>query len=200
MDRRWPLVLVEGGAEVELNFSAFGRRYNKPAVVDKKFDKIRKLSVPIGDLVNDDRDDDDHDGDQQESSLEDYLNDQITLILWFKDQDPTPIYTIDARQVSLGQENSVRPSQKTALERSQLLLSGAKHYPARSRYKSSADLSEFPLVRLKFKQAEAADSGRYKCRVDFKRSPTVNEMIELLVKGKQSRAWRLDTLLVRAKV
>lgn len=166
--------------------------------------------------------------------------DLVSLIFWFKDDNPAPIYTLDARQVALPDKLSDlelasktpsfsatdqhsgqrRPSNSNStsakrddtsggaghhlqhpasrLSHQQLinlankrLMANSRHYPgklageqltSRLLLDTSADL--FPLVRLRIDKAQASDTARYKCRVDFRRSRTVSQVVRLLVKGK----------------
>lgn len=130
--------------------------------------------------------------------------DLVSLVFWYKDDNPTPIYTLDARQVTLsglqlsnGQPDksgsSADPNTTTTGRRrsnlaiNRLMLAGAKHYPTQrsGRPPLSVDgSSRFPLLTLDLPAVEARDSGRYKCRVDFRRSPTISQSVRLLVEGK----------------
>lgn len=96
--------------------------------------------------------------------------DQISLVFWYKDQNPSPIYTLDARHFDRSAQNK-HP------------LAHAKHYQSDTKYK--LDLaSQFPLIKLLILSGSAEDSGDYKCRVDLRQSATINRVIRLLVQGK----------------
>ena len=121
----------------------------------------------------------------------------VSLIFWYKDDDPRPIYTLDARQVSLtasespnlpkfGAPNSTPASANgTFLARNRHLLLAAKHYSTSERLHLETQ-SNFPTLELLIEEAETLDSGQYKCRVDFRRSRTLNQLIELLVEGESA--------------
>lgn len=73
------------------------------------------------------------------------------------------------------------------------LISQATHYPGSlggaqlaSRLVLDSSPDQFPLVRLRIEPVQAADTATYKCRVDFRRSRTVSQVVRLLVKGEQS--------------
>ncbi|KAG8185952.1 hypothetical protein JTE90_013612 [Oedothorax gibbosus] len=82
---------------------------------------------------------------------EDDIDDAIALVLWYKDEATTPIYSLDARQGTLDQ---------------------ARH-AAKDELGTRARLSiaERPAV-LKLDPALVEDEGEYKCRADFKKART----------------------------
>lgn len=181
------------------------------------------------------------------------LNEQdlVSLVFWFKDDNPTPIYTLDARQVqvnapfershqasnlpSLASKKEAKSERFSELDKSQLgqanntanhynnepnqrdnnkdhegtseehnseraklmhmnrrLLSGARHYPSKRELNSSTGsgslkldpTSSFPVLKLIIEGVGPRDSGNYKCRVDFRRSSTVSQLMRLLVEGE----------------
>lgn len=165
--------------------------------------------------------------------------DLVSIIFWFKDDNPIPIYTLDARQM---QANSLIPkltdseqelpdkksrkadttkvNNNTAInhhhyhnkkdnqdhnnDNSEIakimhtnmqLLSGARHYQSSRRGDETREklnnsllkldpLSSFPVIKLKIEGVRPWDSGNYKCRVDFRRSSTISQIVRLLVEGK----------------
>lgn len=163
--------------------------------------------------------------------------DLVSLVFWFKGDNPAPIYTLDARQVALnlseeeenidGEANKTYwpiesgsskqqtaklvPSKSTQVNSNKFratrpinesgqqqllitsankrLLAAAKHYPgklASERLQLDASWSQFPLVRLQIESATASDTADYKCRVDFRRSRTISQLVSLLVKGRST--------------
>lgn len=177
--------------------------------------------------------------------------DLVSIIFWFKDDNPIPIYTLDARQM---QANGLIPKPTTNSERdldkksryataanntatnhrhhhhyhnkkdaqetissgsgngnsnnndnSEIakimhtnvqLLSGARHYRGSRRGDSTTvanvnssllkldPISSFPVIKLTIEGAGPRDSGNYKCRVDFRRSSTISQIVRLLVEGE----------------
>lgn len=86
--------------------------------------------------------------------------DDVALIFWYKDDNPVPIYTLDARADKM------------------------KHYAASARYRLDP-VAGLSLARLRVANAETRDSGRYKCRVDFQHAPTISrQQVRLLVEGE----------------
>ncbi|OQR71077.1 hypothetical protein BIW11_11219 [Tropilaelaps mercedesae] len=88
-------------------------------------------------------------------------DDEVALVLWYKDNIPAPIFTIDARET--GELESAR---QTAVE----------------------DLSKRAVFNMANKPAflqldpvTEADGGEYRCRVDFKRARSINTVINLRV-------------------
>lgn len=120
----------------------------------------------------------------------------VSLVFWYKDDNPSPIYTLDARrhQVPAASDSISRDSLPPPLDgeskghnSSSLLVAGllarARHYSAdESRYKL-ADSSSGEL-KLLIANTSATDSGKYKCRVDFRRWPTQSQLMELSVRGE----------------
>lgn len=121
--------------------------------------------------------------------LDDWL---VSLVLWYKDDNPSPIYTLDARhQVPANPINSGPTTGKarapTAMspldEELARLLARARHYSAdESRYK--LDTSRGSELKLSIARTNANDSGQYKCRVDFRNWPTQSHVMKLSVKGE----------------
>lgn len=108
----------------------------------------------------------------------------ISLLFWYKDLDPRPIYTLDARQLV---------ADKTLLGDFSALLNskGLKTYSADPRLKLEPVKSKPRQVSLVIEQVQAKDSGLYKCRVDFRRTRTMTRMMQLLVPGKFAATQRL---------
>ncbi|XP_049524613.1 hemicentin-2-like [Dermacentor silvarum] len=79
----------------------------------------------------------------------------VALILWYKDNSSTPVYTVDARWGSL--------------------LQGARHFPSEEDEELAARMSfeaghQPALLRVTRVQAE--DAGIYRCRVDYRQART----------------------------
>lgn len=122
--------------------------------------------------------------------------DLVSLIFWYKDDNPVPIYTLDARQAHQAapdvdkRPNDLISQPLAASSKNERLLSTARHHPASSanpgdEQRLSLDTkSNFPILTLRIERSQASDSGRYRCRVDFRRSPTINQQIALLVQGE----------------
>lgn len=95
-------------------------------------------------------------------------DDGVSLILWYREDLSTPIYTVDARQVDQ--------------------LQYAKHFFDAPTLGSRASFNlTYPLSYLQFTHVVAGDSGEYRCRVDFRRGRTINRVMQLNVIGK---SWR----------
>ena len=87
-------------------------------------------------------------------------DDSVALILWYKDDALTPIFTLDSRKGFLDQARTLTAS----------TLDNRAYFNSHNR---PAFLHIDP-IRL-------TDQGDYRCRVDFKRGRTVNTVISLKV-------------------
>ncbi|KAH7639103.1 nephrin-like [Dermatophagoides farinae] len=90
------------------------------------------------------------------------FDDGVSLVLWYRDDIATPIYTVDARQSS-------------SLERAQHFLH-TDIFDQRATFNIS-----YPLAFLLIKHVRPNDGGDYRCRVDFRRARTVNRILKLTV-------------------
>lgn len=90
-------------------------------------------------------------------------DDGVALILWYKDEAPSPIYTLDARQGNLDQAR-------------QSAVSTLDHRAYFNTINRPAFLQLDPVME--------EDAGEYRCRVDFHKARTVNTVITLKVIGK----------------
>lgn len=88
------------------------------------------------------------------------LGDRAILVIWYKNGQTIPLYTFDARDST--REGSHRSSNTSFDGR-------ANFYPNRA-----------PAV-LEIRQTKNSDSGVYRCRVDFHKSPTRNTRVQLSV-------------------
>ncbi|XP_068082837.1 nephrin-like [Anabrus simplex] len=91
--------------------------------------------------------------------------DKVTLVIWYKDGAKLPIYSFDVRGRLLQQ--GMHWADEKAL--------GGRSY---------FHISNDPIVgdsHLTVESIREADEGSYRCRVDFKRSPTRNTIVNLTV-------------------
>lgn len=87
-------------------------------------------------------------------------DDTVALILWYKDDALTPIFTLDSRKGFLEQARTLTAS----------ALDGRAYFNLHNR---PAFLHIDPI--------KLSDAGDYRCRVDFKKARTVNTVISLKV-------------------
>ncbi|GFU41323.1 ig-like domain-containing protein [Trichonephila clavipes] len=90
-------------------------------------------------------------------------DDEVYLVLWYKDEIATPIYSLDARRGKLGQARHASSEELTG----------------RSFFSSV----EHPAV-LQIDRISLDDEGIYRCRVDFKKARTRHSAILVTVVGK----------------
>ncbi|KAH7638534.1 hemicentin-2-like isoform x1 [Dermatophagoides farinae] len=88
------------------------------------------------------------------------IDDHVVLILWYKDDEFEPIYTIDARK---------DPLEKARIIASPNLIDRV--------YFNQHNQPAF----LQIDPVQTKDAGEYRCRVDFKKARTVNIVIQLKV-------------------
>ena len=96
------------------------------------------------------------------ATLAAYLDpdDEVSLVLWYKDDSTTPIYSADAR--------------KTTLRK-------AHHSPAEwLAHRAYLRTEESPSL-LQLSPVQEGDEGLYRCRVDFKKARTRNYQVQLKV-------------------
>ncbi|XP_050733298.1 synaptogenesis protein syg-2-like isoform X2 [Eriocheir sinensis] len=86
--------------------------------------------------------------------------DTVYLVLWFKEELATPIYSYDVRELLRGQP---------------------KHWWDADLLGSRAFFNAGSSPHLLLQGLTSADAGLYKCRVDFQREPTRNTRINLTV-------------------
>lgn len=94
------------------------------------------------------------------SSLPD---DQVTLILWYRGDSGNPIYSVDTRQV---QETAAKKFAHKQLE-------------TRATFNVSKT-----VATLNIKPVKENDGGEYRCRVDFRKSRTMNSVMKVIIIGK----------------
>ncbi|XP_053680784.1 neural cell adhesion molecule 2 [Anopheles nili] len=85
--------------------------------------------------------------------------DRAILVMWYKGAQTFPFYTFDARDVREGSHRSSNSS-----------------FDGRANFVPSRNPAMLEIL-----QTKAADSGIYRCRVDFHKSPTRNTRVELTV-------------------
>ncbi|KAG9508561.1 Cell adhesion molecule 2, partial [Fragariocoptes setiger] len=106
--------------------------------------------------------------------------DSVELILWYHNDLQSPIYNVDARSTG---------SNKLSESHKQNVLADAKHYaPAHGNDRIKFNLSTHltPIqsgsqAMLLIDAVRPTDSGEYRCRVDFRRARTVNQITRLNV-------------------
>ena len=91
-------------------------------------------------------------------------DDAITLILWYRGENRTPIYTVDARDNSLAQGKHFASADVFAVNR------------------AFFDLNKRPAL-LKIDPVKHDDDYEYRCRVDFRWGRTMSTFIRLNVIG-----------------
>ncbi|GBN56699.1 hypothetical protein AVEN_73306-1 [Araneus ventricosus] len=93
-------------------------------------------------------------------------DDDVALVLWYKDESTTPLYSLDSRRRGLYQ---------------------AKHAPGQEIMgRAFLDMSTHPTV-LKLEKLKAEDEGEYRCRVDFKIARSRNSLVilEIIIPPKK---------------
>lgn len=104
------------------------------------------------------------------------LDDAFNLILWYRGDDinGSPIYTVDGRDLApwpaaTGNENST---------------SNTRHFVGpQLQGRAKANLAARPSAVLLIEDVQAADSGTYWCRVDFRWTRTLISTVQLNVHG-----------------
>ena len=104
----------------------------------------------------------------------------VSLIFWYKDENPAPVYTLDARRPLVAEQVAAAAPTSDALNLR--LLAAARHYSAGAHL--SVRLDSWPLLKLRISRVSKAHAGEYKCRVDFRRARTIRRSTKLLVEGK----------------
>lgn len=89
--------------------------------------------------------------------------DRVSLVIWYKEGQSTPIYSFDVRHTEVLEKGSHHESNGA--------LTGRSHF-------NTTLLPSFVIMNVK-----GQDNGMYRCRVDFIKSPTRNIKIQLSVIG-----------------
>ncbi|XP_039315150.1 basement membrane-specific heparan sulfate proteoglycan core protein isoform X3 [Solenopsis invicta] len=87
-------------------------------------------------------------------------NDAVSMVLWFKEDSGEPLYSYDARSRQFGKAK---------------LWSAAHFWGHRASFRAS------PPAQLTLQDLRQSDEGVYRCRVDFRNSPTRNLKVNLTV-------------------
>lgn len=91
--------------------------------------------------------------------------DRVSLVIWYKEGQSTPIYSYDVRHTEQLDKGSHHEGNGS--------LNGRSHF-------NTTLLPSFVITNVK-----GQDNGLYRCRVDFVKSPTRNIKIQLSVIGKR---------------
>ncbi|KAF6217313.1 hypothetical protein GE061_001667 [Apolygus lucorum] len=87
--------------------------------------------------------------------------DRVHLVIWYKESLSSPIYSVDARN---------------------LTIDGGRHWSEERSLGGRAFFQSSTLpARLTIESVKDSDSGIYRCRVDFRKSPTRNTKVNLTV-------------------
>lgn len=138
-------------------------------------------------------------------------DEEMALVLWYKDDIPAPLFTIDARETG-GDLQSARQSSLDMLKdravftfgwtssTSTSSIDGFDHRePPSTPIESMHDVlttvqhagsnsqgsSSSSVAQLQLEPVRGSDEGEYRCRVDFKRARSINTVVNLRVIGKQ---------------
>lgn len=95
------------------------------------------------------------------------LHDSVKLVLWFKDTEGIPMYSLDSR--SGGTLKAATHSALAGIRGERVFFSVAEN-PKDS--------------KLRIRAVEEADGGIYRCRVDYFNSPTRNFRVNLTLVGR----------------
>nr|XP_034177906.1 hemicentin-1-like isoform X1 [Osmia lignaria] len=87
-------------------------------------------------------------------------NDAVSMVLWFKEDSGEPLYSYDARNRQIGKAK---------------LWSASHFWGDRASFKAS------PPAQLTIRDLRESDEGVYRCRVDFRNSPTRNLKVNFTV-------------------
>ncbi|KAK9301867.1 hypothetical protein QLX08_005927 [Tetragonisca angustula] len=87
-------------------------------------------------------------------------NDAVSMVLWFKEDSGEPLYSYDARNRQFGKAK---------------LWSASHFWGERASFKAS------PPAQLTIRDLRESDQGVYRCRVDFRNSPTRNLKVNFTV-------------------
>ncbi|OAD58330.1 hypothetical protein WN48_11292 [Eufriesea mexicana] len=87
-------------------------------------------------------------------------NDAVSMVLWFKEDSGEPLYSYDARNRQFGKAK---------------LWSASHFWGDRATFRAS------PPAQLTIRDLKESDQGVYRCRVDFRNSPTRNLKVNFTV-------------------
>lgn len=100
-------------------------------------------------------------------------DDQVTLILWYRGDSGNPIYSVDTRQVQGASPKIFAHKQ----------LQG----------RDTFNISRI-VATLNIKPVKENDGGEYRCRVDFRRSRTMNSVMKVIIIGEYIGRFRKGTV------
>ena len=92
------------------------------------------------------------------------ISDRVYLVLWYKNKNPLPVYSYDAREFTKKR------------------WSEDKQFGARASFRDTVSPAQLRIERV-----EKGDEGTYMCRVDFRESPTVTSTMVLEVVKQASK-------------
>lgn len=118
-----------------------------------------------------------------------YYNDSIDLILWFRGQEQRALYSIDARRTSTMQRAKHFTDDDMLGTRAFIDLSTRPSSLIIDSLKSMCLIQEkkFFFLFQKFFSSTVEDAGEYRCRVDFRRSPSEHRsiLLDVLIPPKE---------------
>ncbi|GLG93751.1 Poliovirus receptor-related protein 2 [Gryllus bimaculatus] len=122
--------------------------------------------------------------------------DRVALVIWYKGGTASPIYSLDAR----GRSVTTQLGTHWADER---ILGGRSFFRVgdaeEQEEEEDGEDGEVRGTHLAIESVREADAGSYRCRVDFRRSPTRNAIVNLTVIGlssSQDSAEKLTALVI----
>ncbi|XP_076164460.1 nephrin isoform X2 [Ptiloglossa arizonensis] len=107
-------------------------------------------------------------------------NDTVSMVLWFKEDSGEPLYSYDARNRQFGKAK---------------LWSASHFWGDRASFRASSP------AQLTIRDLRESDEGVYRCRVDFRNSPTRNLKVNFTVIGKPRPrvTWFLESQIIDAQ-
>ncbi|XP_028967767.1 uncharacterized protein LOC100907487 [Galendromus occidentalis] len=118
--------------------------------------------------------------------------DEVSLVLWYKDDSTTPIYSLDSRKTTL--RNAHHAPVHWLSERAYLrtIPIARPNNASRSKPTNTEVTPNAATSLLELKNLEKEDEALYRCRVDFKRARTRNYEVQLKVIVPPSRLTVVD--------
>lgn len=105
------------------------------------------------------------------------VGDRVSLVIWYKEGQSTPIYSFDVRHTE-------------QLDKGSHHEAGSGSLNGRSHFNTTIIAPSFVITNVK-----SQDNGLYRCRADFVKSPTRNIKIQLNVIGELRVYRRRPSLL-----
>lgn len=105
-------------------------------------------------------------------------DDQVLLLLFYRNETEQPLFTLDARDSVRLTDAPAYYGQNPA-NQSEPLPNSRSSIGRRVQFEFG-----WPIAHLHIASVRPEDAGVYRCRVDFRRSRTVNRLTELLVIGE----------------